>query len=104
VRALPSGARREAAAAGARLDRDRAVAYAVRARGARGRPSSGWESLTPTERDVVDLVGTGLSNAAVGDALLISAGTVRTHLRSVFAKLGVTSRTELAALAARRDA
>ncbi|HEY2223937.1 helix-turn-helix transcriptional regulator [Actinomycetospora sp.] len=101
--ALPAGARREAVAAGARLDRNRAVTYALRARGTRHRPTSGWESLTPTEREVVDLVGTGLTNAAVGEALLISAGTVRTHLRSVFAKLDVTSRTELAALAARRE-
>ncbi len=87
---------------GARLDVDRAVAYAARARGRRARPRTGWESLTPTEGEVVALATRGLSNAAIGRELLVSQGTVRTHLRSVFGKLGVTSRAELAARAARR--
>lgn len=84
------------------LGLDRAVAYAARARGRRARPRSGWESLTPTEGEVVALAAQGLSNAAIGAQLLVSPGTVRTHLRSVFGKLGVTSRAELAAQAARR--
>ena len=76
--------------------------YAARSRGRRARPRSGWESLTPTEGEVVALAARGLSNAAIGAQLLVSPGTVRTHLRSVFGKLGVTSRAELAAQAARR--
>ncbi|TCK23018.1 helix-turn-helix transcriptional regulator [Pseudonocardia endophytica] len=91
-----AGARAE----GARFGEAGAVGYARRARGRRGRPRAGWDSLTPTERDVVALVATGRSNAEIGASLLVSPGTVRTHLRSVFAKLGVTSRTELAARAA----
>jgi DNA-binding CsgD family transcriptional regulator len=91
-----------ARAEGERLDVYRAVAYATRSRGRRARPRTGWASLTPTEREVVALTARGLSNAAIGHELLISPGTVRTHLRSVFSKLGVTSRTELAARAARR--
>jgi len=87
---------------GARLGWERAVEYAARTRGRRARPRSGWESLTPTEGEVVALAAQGLSNAAIGAQLLISPGTVRTHLRSVFGKLGVTSRAELAARAARR--
>lgn len=87
---------------GARLGLEQAVAYATRTRGRRGRPRSGWDSLTPTERDVVVLAARGLSNQAIGSELLSSAGTVRTHLRSVFGKLGVSSRTELAAEAVRR--
>jgi DNA-binding CsgD family transcriptional regulator len=89
-------------AQGAQLDPDHAVAYASRARGRRTRPRVGWDSLTPTEHDVVALAARGLSNPEIGAQLLIGAGTVRTHLRSVFAKLGVTSRAELAADAARR--
>ncbi len=87
---------------GARLGWERAVAYAARSRGRRARPRSGWDSLTPTEGEVVALAAQGLSNAAIGAQLLVSPGTVRTHLRSVFGKLGVTSRAELAARAARR--
>ncbi|WP_433784130.1 helix-turn-helix transcriptional regulator [Actinomycetospora sp. CA-101289] len=97
---------REAACArieGARLDLPAAVAYAARARGRRQRPRVGWDSLTPTEQAVAELVGRGLSNRVVGEHLLIAVGTVRTHLRSVFGKLGVTGRTELAARLARLD-
>ncbi len=87
---------------GRRLDLHQAVSYASRSRGRRVRPSTGWESLTPTELDVVTLAARGLTNPAIGEQLLIGTGTVRTHLRGVFGKLGVASRSELAALAARR--
>ncbi|GAA4913584.1 LuxR family transcriptional regulator [Actinomycetospora succinea] len=87
---------------GTPLDLDAAVAYARRSRGARGRPRSGWESLTPTERDVVALAARGLRNQDIADQLLIGTGTVRTHLRRIFTKLDLASRTELAAAAVRR--
>ncbi|MET9268787.1 LuxR C-terminal-related transcriptional regulator [Kribbella sp. NPDC003557] len=77
---------------------DDAVAYARRTRGARGRPSSGWASLTPTEEQVVALAVEGLSNPEIGERLFISRGTVKTHLAHVYAKLGVSNRTELASL------
>ncbi|MFD3400808.1 LuxR C-terminal-related transcriptional regulator [Kribbella sp. NPDC058693] len=80
------------------LSLDEAVAYARRTRGARGRPSSGWASLTPTEQQVVDLAVEGLSNPAIGERLFMSRGTVKTHLAHVYAKLGVANRTELASL------
>lgn len=91
-----------AAADGARLGLEQAVAYATRSRGRRSRARVGWESLTPTEREVVGLAARGLSNQVIGTELLITAGTVRTHLRSIFGKLAVTSRAELAAEAVRR--
>ena len=47
-------------AEGAALSTDEAIAYAQRGRGERKRPASGWESLTPTENDVVRLVAEGL--------------------------------------------
>jgi predicted ATPase/DNA-binding CsgD family transcriptional regulator len=87
---------------GQRLDAPAAVAYARRARGERRRPSFGWDSLTPTELEVVRLAATGLTNPAIGEQLFISRGTVKTHLLHVFAKLGVHSRAELAAAAIRR--
>jgi DNA-binding CsgD family transcriptional regulator len=87
---------------GAQLTAERAVAFAARSRGRRRRPRHGWDSLTPTEYEVSDLVSRGLSNSEIGTALLITEGTVRTHLRSIFAKLGFRSRSELAAEAVRR--
>jgi DNA-binding CsgD family transcriptional regulator len=92
----------EAQMQGAQLDAVQAVAFAARSRGPRRRPRYGWDSLTPTERQVADLVCDGLSNPEIGAALLIAEGTVRTHLRSTFAKLGFRSRAELAAEVARR--
>ena len=73
-----------------------------RGRGERRRPRTGWESLTPTEREVADLVLQGLSNKAIASHLLISVATVKTHLTHTFAKIGVVSRAELIA-ATRRD-
>ena len=49
-------------AEGAALSTEEAIAYAQRGRGERKRPTSGWASLTPTERDVVRLVSEGLGN------------------------------------------
>jgi DNA-binding CsgD family transcriptional regulator len=73
-------------------------------RGARQRPQLGWESLTPTEHRVVDLVVEGLSNPQIGERLFVSRRTVQTHLAHVFTKLGISSRTQLAAEATRRQA
>ena len=49
-------------------------------------------SLTDRERDVLKLTCTGSSNAEIGAELFIGEATVRTHLTSVFAKLGVNNR------------
>ena len=70
-------------------------------RGARRRPLRGWESLTPTELEVVRLATQGLTNVEIGQRLFISRRTVETHLSHVFGKLGVSSRVQLAAQASR---
>ena len=72
-------------------------------RGARGRPQSGWHSLTPTERTIVGLVAEGLSNPQIGERMYISRRTVQTHLAHVFAKLDISSRAQLAAEVTRRQ-
>jgi ATP/maltotriose-dependent transcriptional regulator MalT len=87
---------------GTALSLDEAVAYASRARGERKRPSSGWASLTPTELEVVKLAAKGLTNPEIGERLFIGRGTVKNHLAHVFTKLGLATRSELAAEATRR--
>lgn len=89
-------------AEGARLSVPEAVSYARRGRGQRRRPSAGWASLTPAERQVVGLVAQGLTNPQIGERLFVSRRTVQAHLYRVFAKLGVSSRAELAVEATRR--
>ena len=83
------------------LSTDEAIGYAQRGRGARGRPSTGWESLTPTERDVVRLVTEGLPNKDIAARLFVSPRTVQSHLTHVYTKLAVSSRVQLVQEAAR---
>ena len=85
------------------LTLDDAVAYAARKGGGRKRPATGWASLTPAELEVVRLVGEGLRNDAIARRLFIAPGTVKVHLSHIFAKLGITTRAELAAQAASQD-
>ncbi|MFB9831883.1 helix-turn-helix domain-containing protein [Actinoallomurus acaciae] len=85
---------------GGALDVRAAVEWARRARGPRRRPSNGRAGLTPAERSVVRLAAEGLSNPDIGARLFMSRSTVKTHLSHVYTKLDVTSRAELAALAA----
>ena len=58
--------------------------------------------LTPRETEVLRLVATGASNAAIAAELFISAKTVSVHVSSILAKLGAASRGEAAAIAHRR--
>jgi predicted ATPase/DNA-binding CsgD family transcriptional regulator len=101
--ALGAAAYETAWAAGSLLSMDEAVAWTRRARGPRKRPPGGWESLTPTEAKVVELISEGLTNRQIGERMFVSPQTVKTHLSHIFRKLGVTSRAELAAQSARRD-
>jgi DNA-binding CsgD family transcriptional regulator len=89
-------------AEGAKLSADEAIAYAARGRGERKRPAAGWASLTPSELEVVRLVGEHLSNPEIAARLFVSRATVKTHLVHIFAKLAIDSRSELVAEAVRR--
>jgi predicted ATPase/class 3 adenylate cyclase/DNA-binding CsgD family transcriptional regulator len=88
-------------AEGAALSIEDAIAYAQRGRGERKRITSGWASLTRAELDVVKLIGEGLGNKDIATRLFISPRTVQAHLTHIYAKLGLTSRVQLAQEAAR---
>ena len=87
---------------GRAMSLEQAGAYCARGRGERKRPAFGWGSLTPTELEVVRHVAQGLTNPEVARRLFVSRSTVKAHLAHIFAKVGVSTRAELAAQAARR--
>ena len=79
-------------------------AYGIRrgVHGERKRPKAGWAALTDTERTVAALLAEGLSNPDIAGRMFISRRTVQFHVSNILAKLGLSSRVELAALVARR--
>lgn len=61
-------------------------------------PGVGW-GLSARESETLALLATGMGNRAIAEALYVSENTVRTHLKSVFRKLGATSRSQAVARA-----
>ena len=57
------------------------------------------ESLTPREREVLGLLAQGYTNKEIAENLVISTNTVKRHLKSIFEKLGVNTRSAAAAKA-----
>ena len=95
-----AGAERDAARV-RRLLRD----YGAQRAGGRPDPAAAhWPELTASELAVVRLVIRGATDRQVAQRLYISAHTVNSHLRHVFAKLGIRSRVELARRAGERQA
>jgi class 3 adenylate cyclase/DNA-binding CsgD family transcriptional regulator/tetratricopeptide (TPR) repeat protein len=88
----------------ARVDALLASAGADRPVERASRPTFGWESLTPMELRVSGLVALGHTNREIGELSGVSPRTVETHVSHVFTKLGLTSRSQLAAEVARRSA
>jgi DNA-binding CsgD family transcriptional regulator len=79
----------------------RAAALHLGARGRRSRPRTGWQSLSDSELRVVRLVAEGRTNRDIAARLFITRDTVHTHVSHALRKLGLSSRVELAAQAAR---
>ena len=59
-------------------------------------------SVSEREIDVLKLMAQGKSNKEIGSVLFVSAGTIKSHVKSIFAKLNVNSRAEAVANAAHR--
>ena len=57
------------------------------------------EMVTPREREILALVGRGLANAEIAEALVVSPLTVKTHLARLFSKLGARDRAQLVVIA-----
>jgi non-specific serine/threonine protein kinase len=100
-------------AAGAMFSTDEAVRYALDSAeasdpGPAGRGESGrqpptiaspWEQLTARERQVAALVAQGMTNREIAGRLVVSKRTVDAHVEHILAKLGFSSRVQVAALA-----
>jgi DNA-binding NarL/FixJ family response regulator len=72
---------------------DRAVTQHLRD-APRQQPSAPFPQLADREREILDLVAAGLTNAGIADRLSLSPKTVANYLTSVFAKLAVADRTQ----------
>ncbi len=81
----------KAVAAGRTLLDDRTV---TRRRADHDDPTA---DLTPSERKVLDLIGDGLSNREIGEKLGVAEKTVKNHITSLLAKMGLQRRTQVAA-------
>jgi DNA-binding NarL/FixJ family response regulator len=68
-----------------------------------GRPGAPLDALTTREREILAQLATGRSNREIARALHLSEKTVKTHVSSVLAKLGVADRTQAALLAVRHQ-
>jgi DNA-binding CsgD family transcriptional regulator len=82
----------------------RRVGHALRRLGverrivAQPRAKTGWDSLTDSELTVINLIAQGATNRSVAQQLHLSPPPVKTHVHNAFAKLGITSRAQLAQL------
>ena len=66
-----------------------------------GASPSGVDSLTSQEAQILDLITDGLTNKQIGERLFLAEKTVKNHVTSLLAKLGVKGRTQAAVLASR---
>jgi two-component system, NarL family, response regulator LiaR len=69
----------------------------------RSRRRTNGEELTPRESEVLALIAVGLSNREIADELYLSSETVKTYVKRIFTKLGVSNRVQAATQAASRS-
>jgi two-component system response regulator DevR len=97
---------RDVAAGKSLLDPDATQRVLERLRG--GGPAEGGDDrlarLTDQERRILDLIGDGLTNRAIGEELHLAEKTIKNYVSSLLAKLGMERRSQAAAYVARRKA
>jgi two-component system response regulator DevR len=67
--------------------------------GEAGGEDDAFAGLSPRERDILDLIGEGLTNQEIGRRLFLSEKTVKNHISRLLSKLGVERRVQAAVLA-----
>jgi predicted ATPase/DNA-binding NarL/FixJ family response regulator len=87
--------------AGTRMSETQAISYAAPSKPARQAPgrAKAAPALTSRELEIADLVARGLSNQEIADVLVIARRTAETHVGHILAKLGFTTRAQIAAWA-----
>jgi predicted ATPase/DNA-binding CsgD family transcriptional regulator len=102
--ALREGAADRLAAEGSRMSTDALMAEACAEPEPEpvSRPDEAVDPLSPREREVVELVGEGLTNSEIAETLFISKRTVESHVDHIKQKLGHVSRSQVIAWAVRR--
>lgn len=76
---------------------ERALAYSLKS------TQDPLDLLAPREREIASRVGKGMRNREIGDAMNITEGTVKVYLNTIYTKLGIGNRTELALLVAAQN-
>lgn len=98
------GAVREVAAYKSLLDPAATARVLERLRGGGTRPDDRLARLTEQERRILELIGEGLTNRAIGERLHLAEKTIKNYVSSLLGKLGMQRRSQAAAFVARLEA